>query len=294
MKSCIKLLPVMAFLVSLFSACKNRHTLFEKVSSSHSGIEFNNAIIENDSINPLDVTNIYNGGGVGVGDFNNDGLQDVYFTGNLVENKLYLNKGELKFEDITRISGTEGEGKWSRGVAIVDINNDGLLDIYVCATISKTAEARRNILYVNQGVNPGGIPTFKNLAKEYNLDDTTHTTMASFFDYDNDGDLDVYLVVNEILPNDIPSVFRAKITDGSHPSTGRLYRNDWNATVGHAVYTNVSKEAGVIAEGYGHGVNIADFNMDGWKDIFVTNDFNSNDLLYINNRDGTFTDQSTK
>ena len=278
----------------LFAACKNKSHLFTTVPSSQSGIEFNNAIIENDSINPLDVTNIYNGGGVGVGDFNNDGLQDVYFTGNVVENKLYLNKGDLKFEDITKISGTEGEGKWSRGVAIVDINNDGLPDIYVCATISKSAEARRNILYVNQGMNGNGIPTFKNLAREYNLDDTTHTTMASFFDYDNDGDLDVYLVVNEILLNDIPSVFRAKITDGSHPSTGRLYRNDWNAALGHAVFTNVSKEAGVIAEGYGHGVSISDFNLDGWKDIFVTNDFNSNDLLYINNHDGTFTDQATK
>jgi len=131
-------------------ACNNKHTLFEKVSSSHSGIYFNNAIVENDSINPMDVVNIYNGGGVGIGDFNNDGLQDVYFTGNMVSCKLYLNKGALRFEDITDKAGVAGFGRWARGVSVVDINNDGLMDLYVCNTIYKYSLRRRNVLYVNQ------------------------------------------------------------------------------------------------------------------------------------------------
>ena len=131
------------------------------------------------------------------------------------------------------------------------------------------------------------------MAAEYGLNDTTYSTMAAFFDYDNDGDLDMYLVVNQILPGNNPSIFRPKITDGSFPSTGRLYRNDWDSVLKHPVFTNVTKQSGVTIEGYGHGVTIADFNKDGWKDIFVTNDFNSNDLLYINNHDGTFTDKAS-
>lgn len=274
------------------SSCKNKRTLFQTVESSHSNIHFINTIEENDSLNPIDVTNIYNGGGVGVGDFNNDGLQDLYFTGSLVPNKLYLNKGNLKFEDITTEAGVDGSGRWCRGVSVVDINNDGWLDIYVCASMTKDPNKRKNLLYINQKVDKNGIPAFKEMAAEYGLDDTTHSTMAAFFDYDNDGDLDMYLAVNEILPTDIPSVFRKKITDGSYPSTGRLYRNDWDAALMHPVFTNVSKEARITIEGYGHGVSIADFNRDGWKDIYVTNDFNSNDLLYINNHDGTFTDKA--
>ncbi|HET6995605.1 MAG TPA: VCBS repeat-containing protein, partial [Chitinophagaceae bacterium] len=285
------LLPVLV----LASACSNKkQTLFELISSGHSGITFNNRIIENDTLNPLDVTNIYNGGGVGIGDFNNDGLQDIYFTGNVVPNKLYLNKGNFKFEDITKDAGVDGAGKWCRGVALVDINNDGWMDMYVCASMLKDGHMRENLLYVNQGVDAGSVPKFKEMAGEYGLNDSTHSTMAAFFDYDNDGDLDMYLVVNEIRQNDNPSVFRPVIRDGSHFSTGRLYQNNWNDGLKHPVYTNVTKQAGVTIEGYGHGVSIADFNQDGWKDIFVTNDFVSNDLLYINNHDGTFTDKSAQ
>jgi hypothetical protein len=287
-----KSLPVIALLPGLLSACKNNNTLFQAVSSSHSGIHFNNAIVENDSINPLDMTNIYNGGGVGIGDFNNDGLQDVYFTGNLVPNKLYLNKGDFNFKDVTEQAGVAGAGRWCRGVTVVDINNDGLTDLYVCASMLSNATQRQNLLYVNQGVDKNGVPQFKEQAAAYGLNDTTYSTMASFFDYDNDGDQDMYLVVNEIREKDNPSVFRPKVTDGSHFSTGRLYRNDYNASLKHPLFTNVTREAGVTIEGYGHAVSIADFNKDGWKDIFVTNDFLSNDLLYINNHDGTFTDKA--
>jgi hypothetical protein len=284
---------LMAFVVLLIASCSNRRTMFRELNSSNTGIQFNNKIIENDSINPIDLTNIYNGGGVGVGDFNNDGLQDLYFTGNVVPNKLYLNKGELQFKDVTKDAAVNGEGKWCRGVAVVDINNDGWLDLYICATISKDPQKRKNILYINQGADKNGVPHFKDMAGEYGLADTSHSTMAAFFDYDNDGDLDVYIVVNDILQTDLPSVFRHKITNGSHPSTGRLYRNDWNAQLRHPVFTEVSKQAGVTIEGYGHAVSIADLNEDGWKDIFITNDFNSNDLLYINNHDGTFTDKAS-
>ena len=277
--------------IALFS-CQNNTGLFRLISSDHSAITFNNKIIETDSINPINLTNIYNGGGVGIGDFNNDGLQDVYFTGSLVPNKLYLNKGDMKFEDITQAAGVDGEGKWCRGVAVVDINNDGWMDMYVCVSMDKNPERRKNILYINQGLDKNGIPVFKDEAAAYGLDDTTHSTMATFFDYDNDGDLDMYLVVNQILPNVNPAMFKPKITDGSFPSTGRLYRNDMNASLKHPVFTNVTKEAGLTIEGYGHAATIADFNKDGWKDIFVTNDFLSSDLLYINNHDGTFTDKA--
>jgi hypothetical protein len=277
----------------IFSSCNNNQILFQPVSSKYSGINFANTIIENDSINPIDVTNIYNGGGVGIGDFNNDGLPDIYFTGNLVSNKLFLNKGRLRFEDITEEANVNGQGRWCRGISVVDINNDGWQDMYVCASMDKDPEKRKNLLYVNQGLNRKGIPVFKDMAPEYGLNDTTHSTMAAFFDYDNDGDLDMYLVVNQIFSEINTSTFKPKIVDGSFPSTGRLYKNDWNDTLKHPVFTNITKAAGLTIEGYGHGVNIADFNKDGWKDIFVTNDFISNDLLYINNQDGTFTDKAS-
>ncbi|RYY29580.1 MAG: VCBS repeat-containing protein, partial [Sphingobacteriaceae bacterium] len=177
-----------------FVSCKKK-TLFQQVSSFHSGIKFNNHIIESDSINPLDKVNIYNGGGVGVGDFNNDGLPDLYFTGNMVSNKLYLNKGDFKFDDVTDAAAVGGEGRWARGVAVVDINNDGLADIYVCNTLYEDSLKRRNILYINTGNDKNGVPHFKNMAKEYGLEVSTQSTMVSFFDYDNDGDLDMYLTV---------------------------------------------------------------------------------------------------
>lgn len=273
-------------------ACQSNTSLFQLVPADQSNIEFNNRIVENDSINPFDVTNMYNGAGVAMGDFNNDGLTDIYFAGNQVPCRLYLNKGDLQFRDVTSTAKVDGNGKWCRGVAVVDINNDGWQDIYVCATIYAGAEQRKNLLYVNQGNNADGIPVFRELAKEYGLDDDSYSTMASFFDYDNDGDLDVYITVNEIVENHNPSVYRKPVTDGSWPSTGRLYRNDWNDSTGHAFFTNVSMQAGITIEGYGHSACIADFNQDGWKDIFVANDFLSNDILYINNHDGTFTDRS--
>jgi len=266
--------------------------MFEQVSSSHSDVHFNNLVIENDTINPLDKLNIYNGGGVGVGDFNNDGLQDLYFVGNAVSNRLYINKGDMQFEDVTDKAGVGGKGGWGRGVAVVDINNDGLLDIYVCNTLLNDPQKRRNLLYINQGVDKKGTPHFKEMAKEYGLDIMVHSTMASFFDYDNDGDLDMYLTVNEVDPTDNTSLFRPIIKDGSARSTGRLYRNDWDPTLKHPVFHDVSVQAGIKMEGFGHAATTVDINRDGWKDIYVTNDFLPDNILYINNHDGTFTDKS--
>lgn len=286
--------PLLGFCLLVFSACTGKHTRFERIPASHSGIDFNNRIIENDSINPLDMINLYNGGGVGIGDFNRDGKPDLYFTGNVVSNKLYLNKGNFRFEDVTAAAAVGGEGEWCRGVSVVDINNDGWPDIYVCTTISSDPAHRKNLLYINQGVDKDSVPHFKEMAAEYGLDDTTYSTMAAFFDYDNDGDLDVFIAVNTIPKGMNPGQFRPIIRDGSFPSTCRLYRNDWNAALKHPVFTNVSRQAGILQEGYSHGMTIADLNQDGWEDIYVSNDFLSENVLYINNHDGTFTNRSAE
>ncbi|HBH83068.1 MAG: RNA-binding protein [Bacteroidetes bacterium GWE2_41_25] len=276
-----------------FLSCQRENTLFQKVDSSRSGIHFRNDIIENDSINQLDIENVYNGGGVGIGDFNRDGLPDIFFTGNVVQSKIYLSKDNFRFNDITSESGINTDGKWCRGVAVVDINSDGWMDIYISVTLKKKPEERRNLLYMNQGLNADQIPFFKEDAAGYGLDDDGHTTQAAFFDYDNDGDLDVYLIANEINEKFSPYLFRPVIKNGRNPSTGKLYRNDWCDSLNHPVFTDVSAAAGIQTEGYGHSASITDFNNDGWKDIYVGNDFFTNDLLWINNRDGTFTDQLT-
>lgn len=281
-----------SFLFAIITGCRNSNNhLFQSVTPGHSGIHFNNTIEDNDSFNVLDVENIYNGGGVGIGDFNNDGLQDIYFSGNTVSCKLYLNQEDFKFKDITEQAGVTGEQRFCRGVSVVDINNDGLMDIYVCATLSKDVRKRENLLYINTGVDAGGTPHFKNKAREYGLADTAHATMAAFFDYDNDGDLDMYLLINEINKNQYPNQFRPILVNSENPNTDKLFRNDWDSALNHPVYTDVSKQAGITIEGYGHGVNICDINNDGWKDIYVTNDFLANNILYINQHNGHFTDE---
>src|SRR5450755_987445 len=271
--------------------CNSRETLFKKISSSHSGIHFNNAISENDSINPIDLEFMYNGGGVAVGDFNNDGLPDLYFTGSLVSNKLYLNKGHFEFTDITEEAKVSGEGRWSNGASVVDINNDGWLDIYLCVTINKNPVQRTNLLYVNQGLDKNGIPVFKEMAREYGLADTSFSVQAAFFDYDNDGDLDMYLMNTKLGSRDVDR-FSGNDLNDDKMDVDKLFRNDWNDSLHHPVFTDVSKAAGIVQHGYGLGIAVADLNNDGWKDIYISNDFYGSDLLYINNRDGTFTDRA--
>jgi len=287
----LRSLGVGSFLLFIISACNNPRPIFELVSSAHSGVHFNNTIKESDSLNVLDVSNVYNGGGVGIADFNQDGLQDIYFTGNKVSNQLYLNKGNLQFEDITHQSGVTGEGRWSRGVAVIDINNDGKSDLYISTTLDTNTAKRANILYVNQGNDAKGVPHFKNMAAEYGLADTSYSTMANFFDYDNDGDLDMFLVVNEIKDPHIPNVYHPKKQLPEYYSSSKLYQNNWDAQLQHPVFKDVTEVAGMIRDGFGHSAVVTDINKDGWKDIYVTNDYLPNDYLWINNHDGTFTDQ---
>jgi len=287
----MKFFPHLISLLLLLASCGPDDTLFREISFEESGIDFNNEIVESERLNILQYEYLYNGGGVGIGDFNNDSLPDIYFTGNRVANKLYLNKGNFKFEDVTDMSKTGGGGAWSKGVTVVDINNDGWLDIYVSAAVLRPSNLRKNLLYINKGTQgESAIPLFEESAEEYGLADTSSTHMAAFFDYDNDGDLDVYLLVNELDQN-YPNQFRPVKKDGSNANTDRLYRNDFSKTLNHPVFTNVSTEAGITWEGHGLGLNIVDINNDGWKDIYVGNDYISSNHLYINNK-GTFTNRA--
>ncbi|WP_181885114.1 VCBS repeat-containing protein [Pontibacter diazotrophicus] len=253
--------------------------LFELLAAEETGISFNNKLPENDTLNAMQFDYLYNGGGVAVGDINNDGLEDIYFTGNKVSGKLYLNKGNLKFEDITDKAGVATE-RWSTGVAMVDINQDGFLDIYICMAGPVEEADMANLLFINNGNN-----TFNEAAKAYGLADTGYSTHAAFLDYDRDGDLDMYLLTNAREEQN-RNLVRPKTNDGLAKSTDRLYRNNGNNT-----FTNVSQKAGINIEGYGLGVGISDINQDGWPDVYVANDFITNDLLWINNGDGTFSDK---
>lgn len=267
------------------SACQKKQTLFEQIPVSQTGIDFSNRITENDTFNIISFEYVYNGGGVGVGDFNADGLEDLFFTGNMVGNKLYLNQGDFKFKDISTQAGIRSKDHWNSGVAVVDINNDGWLDLYVCATTYEPGSRRRNRLFINQGLQKSGDNTsisFKEEAAAYGIADESHTTHAAFFDYDNDGDLDLYLLINQMDENAVPSHFRKIVSDGTSRRTDKLFRNDFDEELGHAVFTDISEKAGISIEGYGLGINISDLNRDGWKDIYVSNDYLTNDLLWIN------------
>ncbi len=260
-------------------------TLFHLLPSEQTGVDFSNVIAETDSFNILTYEYIYNGGGVGIGDFNNDGLKDIFFAGNLVSNKLYLNKGNFKFQDVTQTAQVNVPGRWNSGVAVVDINNDGWLDLYVTATMRPNPAERQNMLFVNQGANADGVPTFVEQAGSYGIADDGYSVMAAFFDYDRDDDLDLYVLTNARMQN-VPTNYRPKITDGTAVNNDRLYRNNGDGT-----FTNVTLNAGIRYEGYGLGLAISDLNKDGWPDIYVSNDYLSNDLLYMNNGDGTFTNR---
>lgn len=264
---------------------KEQDTLFRLVPPEDSGLDFVNLVEEKDSINILTVQYMYHGGAVAIGDFNNDKLQDIFFSGNMVPNRLYLNRGNLKFEDISDKAGIGAADKWNSGVALADVNADGLLDIYVCATIHDDSMKRANTLFINKGLNTNGIPTFKDEAPQYGVADTGYSQNAAFFDYDKDGDLDLYVLTN-LESDKIPSNYRPRILDGSALNNDRLYRNNGNGT-----FTDVTIQAGILIEGYGLGLGIADINNDGWPDIYIGNDYVSNDVLYINNQDGTFTNQ---
>ncbi|WP_339918949.1 VCBS repeat-containing protein [uncultured Flavobacterium sp.] len=282
-------------LILLFTNCskentENKDALFTKLDASATGINFVNDVKNGADMNIFKYRNFYNGGGVAIADINNDGLSDIYFTSNLGANKLYLNKGNFQFEDISKKAGVEGSKSWSTGVVMVDINADGLLDIYVCNAGNIQGDNQKNELFINNGD-----LTFTEKAADYNLADTGITTHTAFFDYDKDGDLDAYILNNSFIP--VSSLnysnkreLRDKDWDVADILKGggdRLLRND------NGKFVDVSKEAGIYGSliGFGLGVTVGDVNGDLYPDIYVSNDFYERDYLYINNKNGTFTEQ---
>tara|TARA_R110002050_G_scaffold104052_6_gene213345 strand:- start:53452 stop:56829 length:3378 start_codon:yes stop_codon:yes gene_type:complete len=262
-------------------------TLFSLLEPAYTHVDFTNNLTYTEAFNTYTYRNFYNGGGVAIGDLNNDGLPDLFFCGNMVSNRLYLNQGNLKFKDYTEQCELNSLGVWSTGVSLVDINGDEWLDIYICKSGKPDGDKRHNELFINQGLSENGnYPVFKEMAKTYRIADYGLSTHAAFFDFDKDNDLDMYLLNNSIksIGNYDLSKDQRLVRD---PNGGnKLYRNDGGS------FTDVSESAGIYgsAIGFGLGVTIGDINKDGWQDIFVSNDFFEKDYLYLNNKDGSFTE----
>lgn len=264
--------------------------LFTLLSPEQTHVDFSNTLTEGLNTNVLMYEYFYNGGGVAVGDLNGDGLQDLYFTGNMTDNKLYINKGSMQFNDVTATAGVAGRpGPWKTGVTMVDVNGDGKLDIYVCYSGNVREEHRQNQLFINQGNDKDGNPTFTDEAQQYGLADAGYSTQAVFFDYDLDGDLDMFLLNH--APKQLPvldEINTAAALKNSNSFNGvKLYRND------NGVFKNVTAEAGISSSDltYGLGAAIDDINGDGLPDIYISNDYTIPDYLYINNGNGTFTNK---
>lgn len=282
-----KLYGLLFVLLVIFSCTEEQPkepTLFEILPTSVTGIDFRNDLSFDDQFNIFTYRNYYNGGGVAVGDINNDGLMDIYLTANMGPNKLYLNQGDFNFIDVTELAGVAGTRAWSTGVAMADINGDGLLDIYVCNSGDVKGDNKQNELFINNGDG-----TFTEMAEAYGLADEGFSTHAVFFDFDNDGDLDLYLLNNSYQA--IGSFNKMQNERPKRDPVGgdKLFRNDGDR------FTDVSEEAGIYGSviGFGLGITIGDVNRDGWMDIFISNDFFERDYLYINNQDGTFTESLT-
>jgi len=260
----------------------NAKTLFTLLDNEQTNIHFKNAVEENSDFNVLNYYYAYNGGGVAIGDINNDGLEDIYFTSNQNSNKLYLNKGDFKFEDITSQAKVTDDDGWTTGVTMVDINNDNWMDIYICKSASlKNNSLRKNKLYVNQ---KNG--TFKEEAQKYGLDDDGFSIQSYFLDYDKDGDLDMFLINHRVdFLNSVNLELVLKDKDFFPQTSDHLYRNDGNK------FTDVTINSGLINKEFSLSASIGDFNNDGWEDIYVANDFITPDKLYINNKNGTFSNQ---
>lgn len=271
------------FVLFLLSCSHDDDSLFSKISDRETGIDFVNENHETERSNILTYEYFYNGGGVALGDINNDGLIDIYFTSNLFSNKLYLNEGNFKFRDITKASGTACEVGWKTGVTMADVNGDGLLDIYVCRSANPVdRERRRNILLINNGD-----LTFTDKAKEYNLDDPSYSTQAAFFDFDRDNDLDMVLLNHSLL--DISNVYNLSVKNSNErfPDVGnKLYRND------NGYFTDISDSVGVYgsAFNYGLGISLSDINNDGWVDMYLGCDYTARDRMLINDRGRFFKD----
>ncbi len=282
-----------AVLMVTCSGKKDSAWTFELTSPENTGFRFTNSVQNTEDFNIFLYRNFYNGAGVGIGDINNDGLEDVFMTANMGSNKLFLNKGNFKFEDITDRAGVGSDSKWSTGVSLVDINADGWLDIYVCNAGYQKGKDQKNELFINNGD-----LTFKQQAEDYGLADNGYSTHAAFFDYDRDGDLDAYILNNSFMPVNTLNYSNKRtlpaeewpVKDFLKGGGDRLYRNDDGS------FTDVTRDAGIYSSliGFGLGITVGDVNDDGWDDIYVCNDFFERDYLYINQQDGTFKEEVKK
>jgi len=270
----------------LLISCEEEDTkLFKKLNFKQSGVDFSNTINQSTELNILNYLYYYNGAGITLGDFNNDDLIDIYLVGNQISDKLYINKGNLKFEDVTIQSGIDNSTGWTTGVTHVDINNDGLLDIYICKVHNDQNLEGTNILYINQGLDKENIPYFKNKAKQFDLDISAYSTQSAFFDYDLDGDLDMFLLTHSEHPN-LSYGYGKQREKPDNLSGDRLMENI------DGLFVNVSSQVGIYQGriGYGLGLSVGDVDGNGYPDIYVGNDFFENDYFYLNNGDKTFTE----
>ena len=271
----------------LFISC-SESPRFRLVSSKQTGIDFINTIVESDSLNCMTYEYIYNGAGVGIGDLNKDGLQDIIFAGNQVSPRVYLNLGKFKFKDITSNFAGLTNDQWYSSVTLVDINSDRWPDVYLTSTANDDPEKRKNRLWVSSGSKNGMDPSFTEMAEKYGIAEEGHSVAAAFFDYDCDGNLDLY-VLNNTANQRMNTSYRQKIVDGSAINNDKLFHNNGNGT-----FSDVTMKAGIVFEGFGLGLALGDVNKDGYPDIYVSNDYNSNDLFYINQGDGTFRNEIRK
>ncbi|HEX5150693.1 MAG TPA: VCBS repeat-containing protein [Parafilimonas sp.] len=280
-----------AIFIIVFFGCSSPKApvAFEVLTAKQTGINFSNTLKPTNQFNVFHYMYYYNGAGVGAGDFNNDGKTDLFFASNQGPNKLYLNTGNLHFRDVTASAHIPNDSGWSTGVSVVDINNDGLLDIYICRVGKYEILNSHNEFLICKGIDKNGVPFYEDEAKQSGTDFSGFSTQAAFFDYDGDGDLDMYLLNHSIHQN---GTFRPRsiaINTTSSVSGDHLYRND------NGYFTDVTKQAGINSSilGYGLGISVADIDMDGWPDIYIGNDFHEKDYLYINNHDGTFREQDS-
>lgn len=276
----------------ILQSCKDSPAtpaLFEVLDNKATGIDFSNKLTPTPAFNMFKYMYFYNGAGVGAGDFNNDGKIDLFFASNQGSNKLYLNKGALKFEDVTIQAGITQDGGWSTGVSVVDINNDGLLDIYVCRVGHFESLQSHNLLLICTTINKEGIPVYKEQSKEYGLDFSGFSTQAAFFDYDLDGDLDMYLLNHSLRFNGTFAERQSYANTYDSLAGDRFYRND------NGKFTEVTRLCGINSSiiGYGLGIAVSDVNLDGYPDLYIGNDFHENDYLYINQQNGTFKEELT-